>query len=73
MTEIIIYTAGGIVSYVLRDTTKDYKRDLTAALENGTTTVETIDGSSLIINPLNAAAIEIRDHKQEEDPPGVPV
>ena len=71
MTEIIIYTTEGMVSYVLRATTNNYKHDLTAALENGTTTVETIDGSSLIINPLNAVAIEIREHKQEEDPPGV--
>lgn len=71
MTEVIIYTAGGMVSYVLRNTTKDFKRDLTAALENGTTTVETIDGSSLIINPLNTAAIEIKDYYQEKDPPGV--
>ena len=71
MTEIIIYTTEGMVSYVLRDTINNYNHYLTAALENGTTTVETIDGSSLIINPLNAVAIEIREHKQEEDPPGV--
>ena len=68
MTEVIIYTAEGMVSYVLRNTTKDFKKDLVAALESGTTTVETIDGSSLIINPINAAAIEVKEYK--EDPPG---
>jgi hypothetical protein len=68
VTEVTIYTSGGVVSYVLRATTKDFKRDLIAALEQGTVTVETLDGSSLIINPLNAAAIEVKD--SEDTPPG---
>ena len=69
MTEITIYTAGGAVTYTLRDTTDDFKDKFTAALEQGTVTVETVVGSALIINPLNAAAIEIRSI-DEDTPPG---
>lgn len=65
MTEVTIYTGGGAVSYVLRDTTNDFVTVLSEALEKGTVTVTTAEGSTLYINPLNTAAIEIR--KIEED------
>ena len=69
MTEITIYTNGGAINYQLIETTANFKKDLIAALEAGSVTVDTIDGASLIINPLTAAAIEIRSIK-EQAPPG---
>ena len=69
MTEITIYTTAGAVTYVVRDTCDNFKEKLTAALEQGTTTVETIEGSNLIVNPLNAAAIEVKEI-EEANPPG---
>ena len=69
MTEVTIYTGGGAVSYVLRDTTNDFVTVLSEALEKGTVTVTTAEGSTLYINPLNAAAIEIKAIK-DDTPPG---
>ncbi len=70
MIDITIYTSSGVVQYTLKATTNNFKQDLIAGLEQGTVTVETLDGSSLIINPLNAAAIEIKD-STDDTPPGV--
>lgn len=71
MTEITIYTAGGAVSYTLRDTTDDFITALAAALEKGEIAqATTAEGSTLFINPLSAAAIEIRSI-DEDTPPGI--
>ena len=70
MTEVTIYTAGGAVTYTLRDTTDDFADDLANAIAEGNVIkATTADGSLLVINPLNAAAIEIRSI-DEDTPPG---
>lgn len=71
MTEVIIYTTAGTVTYVVKNTTTDFERALMAALEKGAATVETIDGSYLLINTMNAVAIEIREYQEENTPPGL--
>lgn len=70
MTEITIYTSGGSVTYILRDTTEDFADELSDALAGGSVVkAETADGSLLVINPINAAAIEIKP-VDEDTPPG---
>lgn len=71
MTKITIYTSGGAVDYILKDTTDNFKIELASAIESGSVRVETIEGSILFINPLNAVAIEIEDFEEDDTPPGV--
>lgn len=67
MVEIIIYTSQGAITYTVKKTVDNFVEVLTKALESGYVSVETVEGSSLIINPLNVAAIEIRELSDEED------
>lgn len=59
--EINIYTSQGCISYVVKKTTDDFIEKILGALESGYAVVETVDGASLVINPMNAVAIDIRD------------
>lgn len=56
---LTVYTQNGAINYQVRASTPNFKDDLLAALERGATIVDTVDGSTLIINPLQATAIEI--------------
>lgn len=67
MVEIIIYTSQGAITYTVKKTVDNFVEVLTKALESGYVSVETVEGSSLIINPLNVAAIELRDLSHDED------
>lgn len=68
MTEITIYTSSGAVTYILRNTRDDYITALVEGLEKGTVTATTAEGSTLYINPLNAAAIEIKAIEEDTPP-----
>lgn len=59
--EITIYTGQGAVSYTVKATCNKFREALLAGLEKGYVTVETIEGATLFINPMSAAAIEISD------------
>ena len=64
MVEVIIYTSHGEITYTLRKTVDDFAERLTKAIESGYVSVETVEGSTLVINPLNAVAIEIKDFSE---------
>ena len=68
MVEITIYTSQGAITYTVHKTVDNFVEVLSAALEKGYVTLETTEGACLIINPINAAAIEI---KELDDPPGI--
>lgn len=63
MVEITIYTSQGAITYTVKKTVDNFAEVLTASLETGYVSVETEDGANLIINPVCAAAIEIRELK----------
>ena len=67
MVEIIIYTSQGAITYTVKKTVDNFVEVLTKALESGYVSVSTLEGSSLIINPLNVAAIEIRELSNDEE------
>ncbi len=66
MVEVTIYTAQGVVTYTISKASDNFIEELTSALENGYVAVDTIEGSRLIINPMNAAAIELKELSSEE-------
>ena len=68
MVEITIYTSQGAITYTVLKTCDNFIEALTSALEKGYVSVDTTEGSRLIINPINAAAVEI---KELDDPPGL--
>lgn len=65
--EITIYTGQGAVSYTVKATCEKFKEAILAGFEKGFVTLETIEGSLLIINPMSAAAVEISDSEEESD------
>ena len=67
MVEIIIYTSQGAITYTVKKTVDNFLEVLTKALESGYVSVETVEGSSLVINPLNVAAIEIREISTDDE------
>lgn len=67
MVELTIYTAQGAITYMVKKTADDFTNVLTKAIESGYVSVETAEGSVLIINPLNAAAIEIKERSDDEE------
>lgn len=58
---LTIYTQNGIIDYQVEATTPNFKDDLIAALTSGCVTVDTLDGGTLLINPMQAVAVEIND------------
>ncbi len=66
MLELTIYTAQGAIVYTINKTSENFIEVLTSALERGYVAVDTVEGSRLIINPLNVAAIEIKELSDEE-------
>ena len=64
--EVLIYTQNGAIPYEVVETCENFAEKLAAALEQGSVMLDTIDGSKLIINPINAAAIEIRESEKRE-------
>ena len=66
MIELTIYTAQGVITYTIHKTSDDFTELLTSALEKGYVAVDTIEGSRLVINPLNAVVIEIKELSGEE-------
>jgi len=58
--EITIYTGQGAITYEIKATCDNFTEVLVAAIEKGIVSVETTDGSTLVINALQASAIEIR-------------
>lgn len=67
MVELTIYTAQGAITYTVKKTSDDFTDILTKAIESGYVSMETVEGSTLIINPLNAAAIEIKELSDEDE------
>lgn len=67
MVELTIYTAQGAITYMVKKTSDDFTDILTKAIESGYVSMETVEGSTLIINPLNAAAIEIKELSDEDE------
>ena len=67
MVEIIIYTSQGAITYTVKKTVDNFVEVLTKARESGYVSVETVEGSSLVINPLNVAAIEIREISTDDE------
>ena len=67
MVEIIIYTSQGAITYTVKKTVDNFVEVLTKALESGYVSVETVEDSSLVINPLNVAAIEIRELSDDDE------
>lgn len=59
---LTIYTQSGAIDYQVKASTPNFKADLIEALTQGVVSVDTVDGSTLIINPLQATAIEISEH-----------
>ena len=66
MLELTIYTAQGAIVYTINKTSENFIEVLASALERGYVAVDTVEGSRLIINPLNVAAIEIKELSDEE-------
>ena len=66
MLELTIYTAQGAIVYTINKTSDNFIEVLTSALERGYVAVDTVEGSRLIITPLNVAAIEIKELSDEE-------
>ena len=66
MLELTIYTAQGAIVYTINKTSENFIEVITSALERGYVAVDTVEGSRLIINPLNVAAIEIKELSDEE-------
>lgn len=66
MLELTIYTAQGAIVCTINKTSENFIEVLTSALERGYVAVDTVEGSRLIINPLNVAAIEIKELSDEE-------
>ena len=66
MLELTIYTAQGAIVYTINKTSENFIEVLTSALERGYVAVDTVEGSRLIINPLNVVAIEIKELSDEE-------
>lgn len=66
MIEITIYTAQGAIVYTINKTSDNFIEALTSALERGYVAVDTVEGSRLIINPLNVAAIELKELSDAE-------
>jgi hypothetical protein len=67
MVELIIYTSQGAITYAVKKTVDNFVEVLTKALESGYVSVETVEGSNLVINPLNVAAIEIREISTDDE------
>ena len=59
--ELTIYTGQGAVTYYVKVASDKFIAAFLAAIESGIVTVETIEGATLIVNPLCAAAIEIHE------------
>ena len=66
MIEITIYTAQGAIVYTINKTSDNFIEVLTSALERGYVAVDTVEGSRLIINPLNVAATELKELSDAE-------
>ena len=65
--EVTVYTGQGAITYSVKAASDNFIEAFLSAIEKGIVSVETVDGATLIINPLNAAAIEVG--KEEDIPP----
>lgn len=59
--EVVIYTAQSALTFNIVATTSDFQERLTAALENGTVILDTVEGSKLVLNAINVVAIEVHE------------
>lgn len=57
--ELIIYTSNAALTFDVVATTDDFQERLSAALEEGTAILDTIEGTKLILNAINVVAIEV--------------
>lgn len=57
--ELIIYTSNAALTFDVVATTDDFQERLSAALEEGTVILDTLDGAKLILNAINVVAIEV--------------
>ncbi len=72
--EIVIYTTGGALTFDVLPTVDNFEKELSSALEEGTVIVDTVEGSQLVLNAINAVAIEIKgvcDKEIVEDTPPI--
>lgn len=70
--ELIIYTASSALSFNVRVTTNDFQEKLSAALEEGTVILDTVEGSRLVLNAINVVAIEITSPEKEKSSKDTP-
>ncbi len=59
--ELIIYTIGAALSFVVKKTCDDFTDKCAEAFADGTLQVETNEGSVLVVSGINAVAIEIKE------------
>ncbi|MDR1001688.1 MAG: hypothetical protein LBL82_00235 [Oscillospiraceae bacterium] len=69
LCEIIIYTANGAYSFMVKQTAQDFASVLSAALENGTVILDMTDGGKLIFGAINVVAIEVHEDVEENISP----
>lgn len=67
--EIVIYTSDAALSFNIVATVENFQERLASALEEGTVVLDTIDGTKLILNAINAVAIEVHDAKSAYEIP----
>ena len=70
--DLVIYTNTAALEFTVFVTINDFQERLAEALENGTVVLDTTDGTKLVLNAINVAAIEIHEPaaaKQENNPP----
>lgn len=60
---IDLYTSQGVISFIVKGFSKDFEHDAVAAFESGNVvTMTTADDSTVVINPIHAAAIVIKEY-----------
>lgn len=60
---IDFYTSQGVISFIVKGVGQDFEHDAIAAFEGGNVvTLTTAEDSTVVINPIHAAAIEIKEY-----------
>lgn len=62
---IDLYTSQGVISFIVKGFSEGFERDAIAAFESGNVvTMTTAEDSTVVINPIHAAAIEIKEYNE---------
>jgi len=58
---VVIYTTGGVLEFDVRVTVPNFADTLADAIDDGSVVLDMVDGNKLIINPINAVVVGVRE------------